>query len=323
MKIDTVKNECQSLRTIRERWQVRFNPFERLDGVNETIECLHALRDSPVCWSTIAPELAGGRVEKLIDDLEDLYALALQPWDEFKSIFKHQETQREFLRRPDGVIPARIQREARNRFWELVTTSRFSVNAEPSMFELQRVNWTTSTITIRHAVSLAAMVCIKESIEALESVELWWRDDSKPYRAGKPFDWLAQHDPDQVELILATVYETHAEREGYTQKVKGAWDARNQAELWLSHLNTLNFDKTEIDFSRRVAKSEKSKQAKSAAQKPRKAAALTPELVAGYFKAHPAEKWETNCNDLAETYGVSSSTVARRYEVAKKTNLVS
>lgn len=323
MKIDTVQNECQSLRTIRERWRARFNPFERLDGVNETLECLHALRDSPVCWSIIAPKLTGGSVEKLIDDLEDLYALALQPWDEFKSVFEHQKTQREFLRWPDGMIPASIQREARYRFWELVTTSRFSVNAEPSMFELLRVNWTTSTITIRHAVSLAAMVCIKESIEALESVELWWRDDSKPYRAGKPFDWLAQHDPEQVELILATVYETHAEREGYTQKVKDAWGARSQADLWLSHLNTLNFDKTEIDFSRRVAKSEKSKQAKNAAQKPRKGATLTPELVASYFKEHSAKKWETNRDDLAEKYSVSGSTVARRYEVAKKNNLVS
>lgn len=322
MKIDTVKNECQSLRTIRERWRARFNPFERLDGVNETIECLRALRDSPVCWSIIAPKLTGGSVEKLIDDLEDLYALALQPWEEFKSVFEHQKTRREFLRWPDGMIPASIQREARYRFWELVTTSRFSVNAEPSMSELQWVNWTTSTITIRHAVSLAAMVCIKEAMESLEWVELWWRDDSKPYRAGKPFDWLAQHDPEQVELILATVYETHAEREGYTQKVKDAWDSRNQAELWLSHLNTLNFDKAEIDFSRRVAKSEKSKQAKNAAQKPRKAASLTPEHVAIYFKANPNKIQKTLISELAEQHGVGKRTVSERLKKARDCNLM-
>jgi len=294
-----------------------------LDGVNETLECLNALRDSPVCWSSISPKLTGGSVEKLVDDLEDLYTAALKPWDKYKTVFECKKSERGYFRWPDGMMPARNQREARQRFWELVTTSRFSVNAEPSMFLLQQVNWPNSTITIRHAASLAVMVCIKESIEALEWVELWWRDDSKPYRAGKPFDWLAQHDPEQVELILATVYETHEEREGYTKKVQNAWDARNQAELWLSHLNTLNFDKTEIDFSHRVAKSEKSKQAKSAAQKPRKAATLTPEIVATYFNERPGQKWEITLEEVANRYCVSCSTVARRYKVAKKNNLVS
>lgn len=326
MKFDKVEDERQGLRAIRQRWQLRgwkFTPLERLDGVNETIESLDALRNSPVCWSSTTTKSPHPRVELLLDDLEELYALALAPWTEYKTVFECKATQRECLRWPGGMFPARIQRDARYRFWELVTTSRFSVNALPSIFDLQRVNWTTATVTVRHAVSLAAMVCIKDAIEALEWIECWWDDDSKAYRAGKPFRWLAQHDPGRMELILAVMFETADECEPHNEKIKDAWDARNQAEAWLAHLNTLDFKKAELEQSDKVAAAEKSKKARAAAKNPRKGTSLTPEVLAAYFNERPGQKWETVRDDLAKKYAVSERTVARRYASAKQKNLMS
>ncbi len=313
------------LKVIKGRWQLRgwkFSPLERLDGQNEMIESLDALRDSPVSWSSISPEIEGRSVEHLIEDLDDLYRDALETWVEFKTVFECKRTQREFLKWPDGTYPATIRKEAFLRFWELVTTTRFSVNADPSVFNLQRVNFLHSKVTIRHAVSLAAMVCIKDAIDALEWVEYWWIDESQIYRRGKSYQWLTQHAPSKLELILATVYETADERGRHIEKVKDAWAARDQAERWLTHLETLNFAKVEFDQTKKVAKLEKSRQARTAAQKPRKAANLTPEIAASYFNRRANEKWESVCVDLAVEYEVSERTVARRYASAQKLNLV-
>ena len=72
MKFDKVEDERQGLHSIRQRWQLRgwkFTPLERLDGVNETIESLDALRNSPVCWSNTTTKSPHPRVELLLDDL--------------------------------------------------------------------------------------------------------------------------------------------------------------------------------------------------------------------------------------------------------------
>ena len=135
MKFDKLRQELEALRTIRDRWQLRgwkFTPLERVDGVNETLESLEALRNSPICWSRVIASNSNLKVAQLLDDLEEFYRYAFEPWVEHKTVFESEASQREFLRWPTGMFPAAIQRDARYRFWELVTTSRFSVNALPS-----------------------------------------------------------------------------------------------------------------------------------------------------------------------------------------------
>lgn len=325
MKCKTIDQECEALRTIRGRWQRRgwkFTPLNRLDGTNETSDSIDALRNSPVCWSNVSRAAHGPSVELLLDDLDDLLARALQPWNELRTVFECAASGREFSRWPDGMCPARIHREARYRFWELVTTSRFSVNEVPSIAELQTVNWTDSTVTVRHVAGLAAVVCIIEAIDALEQIESWWVEDTKGYRGGMAFQWLAEDDPEQMNLILETVCGGPEKWEPFAQKIRDAVEAKNQAESWLSHLGTLDFDRAELDHIRKVERAERSSKARLSAQTLRKAAILTPEVVASYFNDRPAQKWETVCDDLAELYKVSVRTVARRYKDAKEKNLV-
>ena len=323
MTLDKIEQECDALKTIRQRWRLRgwkFTPLERIDGVNETLESIDALRNSPVCWASVTRE---HEIEKLLDDLEESYRYAFEPWTEHRTVFDCKATQREFLRWPDGTFSKGIQHDARYRFWELVTTSRFSVNAVPVISDLQRVNWTSNTVSVRHAASLAAMVCITEAIETLELIEDWWREDSRAYRAGKPFKWLTEHDPSRLDMILSVMLDTPEDIRPCNQKINDALKARDQANAWLSHLTTLNFSAGEIKQSVKVATAEKSKKAQAAASVARKAKDLTPEVVATYFNKQKTEKWETVRNQLAEKFQVSASTVDRRYRSAKEKNLVS
>lgn len=321
MNPNKIRKECEALKTIRGRWQLRgwkFTPLERIDGVNETLESINALRNSPVCWSSFSRER---NIEELLDDIEDAYRYALKPWAQHQTVFDCKAAQREFLRWPAGTFSARIQRDARSRFWELVTTSRFSVNAVPSVFDLQRVNWPGEKITIRHVVSLVAMVCIIEAIQALEQIEYWWREDSRPYRAGKPFGWLAKCDPKKMDVILSVMLETLEESEPHNQKTKDAREALEQADAWLSHLTTMNFHQEEVEQSVKVATAEKSKKARAAAKTLRKD--LPVQVVADYFNARPGKRWQVLQEELAELHEVSESTVARRYQKAKENNLLS
>jgi hypothetical protein len=318
-----IRKECDALKTIRGRWQLRgwkFTPLERIDGVNETLESIDTLRNSPVCWSSFSRE---HNIEELLENLEDAYRYALEPWGEHRTVFDGKGAQREFLRWPEGMFSAHIQRDARYRFWELVTTSRFSVNAVPSVFELQGVNWPSEKITLRHVVSLAAMVCIIEAIQSLEQIEYWWREDSRPYRAGKPFEWLSKNDPGKMDVILSVMLETPKEIEPHKGQIRDSLEALEHADAWLAHLTTMNFGKQEVERSAKEAVAEKSKKAQASAETPRKGKGLTLEVLADYFNARPGEKQGPLLVALSELHEVSERTVSRRYQKAKENNLLS
>jgi hypothetical protein len=262
-----------------------------LDGINDTAESIDALRNSPVCWAKVPRDGSSRKIESLLDDLEEIFAQAMRPWDELKTVFECEASRREFYRWPAGTYPASIRREAQYRFQELRTTSRFSVDEVPSIAALQEVNPPHSGVTLRHVVALAAMVCIVEAIEALEQIERTFSVTE---------DWDQCGDP-----------------------LREVEEAKGRAELWASHLETMDF---EIDRHERIAKTEQAKRsakARKAATANRKASALTVEEVAECFNKRSEEKWESVRDDLAELWKVSGSTVARRYSEAKKRNLVS
>lgn len=324
---------------MRARWKLRgwhFTPLENIEGENEVIDSLQELRDSPICGLDIDKNPLDSTVECLFENLEDLYRRSLLPWEQFRTVFDCKATQRDLLRWPHGTYSAKIRRAARERFWELMTTSRFSVNEIPNIHALQEVNWPLPPITERHAASLAVIVCIIEAIEALESVLSKWKIESKPFLRGKPFEWLASNDPAYLEAVVVDILESANQRAFYIEQIRDAWDSHNQAELWLSHVDTLDFHQAEIErtTTRTKAqaelqtlarvKAETSIRARAAAKKHRgEAASLTPQVVAEYFKAHPNQKWEVAVAELAAAYGVSTSTVARRHKKAKEENLLS
>lgn len=294
MKCKPFDQERDALRTIQARWERRgwkFTPLDRLDGVNDTTESIDALRNSPVKWSKVSTEGSSPEVESLLDDLEELFARAMRPWDELKTVFECKASQREFYRWPEGTYPASIRLEAQYRYQELRTTSRFSVDEIPSIAALQEVAPPYSGVTLRHIVALAVMVCILEAIEALEQVESMFSAEEMGGQCG--------------DSLRETV------------------EAKDRAELWASHLETMDF---EMDRHERIAKTEQAKRsakARKAASANRKASALTVEEVAECFNKRSEEKWESVRDDLAEHWKVSGSTVARRYSEAKRRNLVS
>jgi hypothetical protein len=143
------------------------------------------------------------------------------------------------------------------------------------------------------------------------------------YRQGKSFNWLSEDDPEQIDRILSVIFETPEEIKPSLLQVNESVDALKQADAWLSNLETMEFNQKETEQAAKVAKAKKLKQAQTAARKPRRAASLTPEVVADYFKSRPGEKWEAIQAELADAYSVSFSTVARRYRTAEGNNLLS
>lgn len=332
MKDERLERERKSLRTIRGRWRLRgwhFNPLERLDGENEVIDSLYVLADSPVCWPSLERLLPDREpLRTLVDDLEDLYRRAMLPWEQYRTVFEHKDTQRDFLRWPYGTFPARLRKDVMNRFWELKTTTRFSVSEVPSIYSLRRVNWPSGHVTDRHVVSLAAMVCIVQAIESLEKIRSSWIAASTIYRKGLPFGWMWDHDIERLEQILFHILDDPSERAFFVYQVADAWDERRQAEAWLAHADTLEIQEesveraikaTEAQTLAKVAGARKA-QAKEAAKKPR--SGLTPELVADYWKSNPGKQDTARVLDLAEIHGVTERTVWNHYKKAREKNLL-
>ncbi len=287
---DKVQTECRALREIRERWRSTAWPLDRLDGENGIIECLCTLRNSTL-YDVLTAEAAHGQtIEQLIEDLENLYRTALQVWDEFRTVFECKYTQRQWLRWPDGTYPESIRRAARFHFWEMVTTTRFDVRDTAAAGEL--IGWrfnATPPLSKKHLVSLAMIVCIKDSIEALDQID-------------------------------ATAGEN-----GICNFLAEAWQARDHAALWLTHLETLNVAYGELNHAVKKARAEIEWRLKSEQSERNKrpgnrvAIDLTPEVIACYFNERPDQKYETLIGELAEKYHVSEATVSRRYSKAKKT----
>jgi hypothetical protein len=321
MKFDKVERERAALEVIRIRWQLQFKPLENVDGENAAIDILYDLNNSPVRWSEMAPKHAGKSVEQLLEDLENLYIEASEPWRVFKTVFECEETKRDFLRWPDGMTPARIQEQVRLSFWELISTSRFSVDSPPNLFDLSAITkWSGPLLTIQHNVSLCVMVCIKQALDAIQDIENKWDLETAFIRDGKPFKWLAQRDPEWLETLLEIVYRYPKSRVFSDEKIAVAWASRVQAERWLQHLITLNFYRADVDKTVTI---KKSKAARVAAKLPRKQETreLTPEVVAELLQNKKGRQREKVFEDLVSK-GVSESTIYRRLREAKKRNIV-
>lgn len=297
---------------------------------------IEKLRDSPICWVSI---LKDQDIEKLLDDLEESYIYAIKTFDEYITT-QGELSLCDFYNFDEYLFPPDVYEEAKSRFWELITTSRFSVNSEPSVWLLQNVRSPNETITMRHIVALAVMACVKEAIDSLEWIEFWWSDATELFRKGRDFAWLTEHDANELDDILCFVYGYPDGTDPFPEfsndppesldlccgKIKGARDSLKQADLWSAHLATMNFSHRENHFSRIGEKFEKSEKAKAIAKKPRKVQTknVTPELVAKrYNERAPGTKWEGLCADLAAEFAVSERTVSRRYKTAKEKNLLS
>ena len=248
----------------------------------EILELIEALRDATWCQSSACRD---HNIEQFLDDIEDSYRSAMEPWVVHRTT-PDELAHEDFYRWHEYMFPPDVFQEARWRFNELVTTSRFSVEETPCLHDLEQVNSANDKINQQHIVSLAAIACIRFTLEDLESIEF--------------LD--AQKDIDRI-----------------SDQIEKARSLKMNADLWLSHMATLCAAQRQTVFERK-------EQPRAASKKPRKptTAAVTPELVAIRFNIRTiGKKWETILTELAEEFNVSESTIARHYRKAKKKNLLS
>lgn len=357
MEDDKAKREIESLRTIRNRWRLRgwrFNPLgrlcvglgdgeadaiDRMDGESEVIDSLYALKNSPLCWPSIANFLwegcswSGSKPETLIDELEDQYLMVWRTWEQFRTVFDCEATQRERYRwRPYGTYPAKLRHEVLRRYWELKTTSRYSVaSAIPNLSELRRVNYPSGQIEDRHLLSLAVMVCVVRAIESLEGILHVWRSDSLPYLKGRPFDWMALHEADGLEFVLIDLLmkDTPGNRAFFVSEIADAAGYQRQADTWFAHADTLFVQDQKLEQAVQATKTQtlaevanaRRSQARDAAKMPRKK--LTPELVASHWKSNRGKARGALIIELMEKYEAAERTVERHLKEAREKNLLS
>jgi len=330
--LDKLERERRGLQAIHDRRHWHRWPLERPDGANAFLDSLIDLCNSPLTWSIDEHQFTGLEITKLIDELETAYYSAAKPWERLKTVYDSPHATHE-LRWPDGTYPAKVQIDARFRFHELVTTSRFSVNEVPNTGALEQVNTPLPPVTIQHVACLAAMVCIFDAIQALETILEGWRKISEPYRGSKPFQWLVDRDRPALRLILTKELNAPGEVDFYQDQINDASEARDQANAWLSvvenlqpainEINWANMRVDELKAKNEQARLAKKKQPQAAAKLPRgNAKNLTVQQVADYWNARPQEKREIMAAEMSELYGVSTGTIYSRLREARKNNLV-
>ena len=346
LKKDTVDRERQALRTIQARNEKcrggpAFSPMENIDGTNPIADSIQALQDSPLCWVSIASRDLLTDPTRVLPALADLYERAVQPWEQFRTVTgpinfslvygmsdaaQDAEPAPVYMRWPYGTFPAKIQHEARLRYFELASTTRYSVEDVPSKRGLEEVNPPCSPLDFRHLAGLAATVCISLALEQYEETLAEWAAAVHECAPGLPFKWLVQHDPGRVELILAAYLASPANDNGWAARARedeAAGLAKN-AEGWLALADMEDSHQAEIERTTTRAKVEataltlervrveKSRSASVSAKNLR--TPLTPKLVANHFNANQelAQKrggQKRLVLDLVCRYKVSESTV--------------
>lgn len=238
-------------------------------------------------WLATRPALHdsddAARFQWLIEKLGDIYASIHSTFDEFRPHFDPMEWHRP--RHDEEALQS-----AKLLFYELMSTTRFDV------VDLTQAGKIIATkfqpfrpLRRRHAIALAALVCLINALESLEEL-------------------------------------TDTQAAGKARLLVDAAESSDQAASWLDHLTVEDLagdqlrrevEKTQAETVQKI-KSERSKQATQAAKKLR--TALTPELAASHLKANPGKPQKALVIELAENYNVSERTVRTRMKEAKNLN---
>ena len=259
----------------------------------EILELIDSLRVAPWCQLRAS---CSQEIEKLLDDLEGAYRFAMEPWAIYRTT-PGEMAQDDFYRWHEYMFPPDVYQEARWRFNELVTTSRFSVEESPCLFDLEQVHSANDKITNRHIVSLAVLVCIRYALEELE-----------------PLEFLA----------------AQTDAKAMVHQIEQARILQNHADLWLQHLATLNAAYRESVFERRTEKNRISKQNAENRKNAKKKGSqeCTPKAVAEFFRANlkpdrPKRGQQKGIiSDLTNIYGISETLVKERLKQAKDDGLM-
>jgi hypothetical protein len=295
-----------------------------------------------LCWAGTLRIDEESRVDVVLAALHDLYERAMQPWEQLRTVqpdnnrlsvcriddLLQDEKVTVYDRWPYGTFPAAIQREARFRFRELKTTSRdFSIEDVPDKWALERLHPFCKPLEFRHIAGLAATACIVEALEQYQDTIEEWAGAVCGQFPGLPFTWLVQREPGRLGHTLAAHLASGKSR-ARERELQAAMLVRN-AESWLALADSDDYHQAEIEqvtvrSNAQVAVKVRAEisSRNTAASKARKQIKPTIQEVADYFNKHQREKHEALVNELADQNKVSTRTIERRHQKAKKEKLL-
>jgi len=349
LKDDLIESERHALDTIRVRCARgvggAFSPLENIDGTNSIFDSIDALVDSPLCWPGMSTPGYEQQADTVLESLRDLYERAVQPWEQFRTLHPPLPYMRVWAtteadqdagalpiydRWPNGTFPAKIQREAKGRYWLLKSTSRFSASEIPNKWDLDFVSPAIAPLKFEHVAGMAVVVCIARALEQYKDTLTEWAYVAREKMSGHSFEWLTQNKPALLEKLLAE--HVASSDSGYeAERASRVAALAKNAEAWLELVNTEDYHQAEIERTtgnatrKTLAKvaAEKASSARKSAKNPRSAKHLTAQMVADDFKARPGVKFQIVQGELADKYQVHESTIARRHKEAKEKNLLS
>lgn len=345
MEKQSIDSERQALHDIRRRCHGgiggrSFSPLENMDGTNPILDSIEALRGSPLCWEGLPTMDDYGHTRRALDSMQALYERAMNPWEQFRKVQNPKRFMYVLgmgkpadvdLERPALTFPVNIRREARQRYFQLQSTSRFSVECEPNKRELEGIIPPGGPITFTHLAGLVAAVCVVRAVDEFDRTLRDWAGACAA-EPGQPFMWLAQHDRDRLEGLLAAYMASPSGDQGYArERGQQACMLVKSAEGWLALSDQVDHQQTELEHATVQVKAEavgqtlatvktirKNQALKAAAAPRRKGKELTAKIVMDYFKANPGKLKKVLIAELSELYKVNKRTVARRYKEVKE-----
>lgn len=336
LKIKPVDDERQPLQGpldySEKCFKVRVDsPLDIDDGSNSIIDSVRALQGSPLCWPCTQLRDDEWRADRVLESLLALHERAVSPWEEFivvppptgrglgLDLMDATPDQRKAIYSQSlyGTFPAKIQENARRWFWELQTTSRFSVEDKPCKRDLEQVNLWSAPLGFKHVAGLAATVCIARVLWEFEETLAEWARVVCNELPGPPFEWLAQRGPARLEPILSAYLACDRAAEG--ERALRVATLVKSAEGWLALAESEGAKQEELV---RVEAARKTQPRKAASGPRGKGKELTAQMVADYAKANPGKMKKTLVAGLMDKYKAKERTVIRRHKEAKDRNLM-
>ncbi|MEI7516830.1 MAG: hypothetical protein WCK81_15695, partial [Betaproteobacteria bacterium] len=151
-----------------------------------------------------------------------------------------------YSRWPNGTFTAKIQGEAKSRYWLLKSTSRSLVGDIPNKLSLEGVIPASSTLKFEHATGMAAVVCIARALEHYNDTLTEWACVIRQEIPGQSFEWLVQNKPALLERLLAEYVVSSANRHETERALRVATLTKN-AQAWLELANTEDDHQAEIE----------------------------------------------------------------------------
>ena len=258
--------ECSALEQIGKNWERRlsgpaFSPLGNLDGRNAIVDAIEALKNSAVClFGTLIGN--GFKISRVLDLCLKLYERAMDPWEQFRTLHGVKRPlglsgsansasmpAAIYSRWPYGTFSKKTRREAKFRYWELRSASRFSVDEVPNKRRLEQLNPPSGQLKFQHLVGMVATVCVVQALEEFHTLlRQWSMAIVEKQASGVPLRWMELHNPNRLQSILDAYHAGTTEGNAVTiEAEKRAVLHLKNAEVWLALSDMHDHHQAEIE----------------------------------------------------------------------------